>query len=723
VEILNLKLKFLIILVILNILIINLFSVIEAESLDEFNSQIERSSDYSPTNSLIESLSDIISSNRQNNRAKSSLIKSIINNSLFKPKNEIYSKDIQYFFPIYENGIYFLNKSIILEIIEYDENTSNSFYDCYEIEFPRNFSILKTNSTTITYGVANEIEVSFRHSNLGKLKADYTIYNKKWLLIEYNLKSVNNKVVKKKGASLSTLDLEKKPINNVLDKSFKFENGEKQFKILAPDKGVIHKFENNKYILKLPDSVDYPFTFDPTIQIDVRFRQHSRSNRLGCFSNGTIVTTFTDNSGTLYLATSEDGVIFDVSPVVPDASTSMFSGNCFTIMRNDTIWLLYVSKDGGLCHLSKPSDGPWSGIKIIKDFTRYSIKQPDCALTSTGAVNIVWCNIYSGKVKFASSADDFTTLETVHYNPGDYRYSARIVVNNTDTSHIMWIRIGLGTNYVKYCTRDRTGAYGLIRTIATDYKDPHSYRNGDICIDDINFPERVYVTYVAKNDVYEGTHNIIVAYRTNGNFKNYQYISNEAINQQHGSRLSKDSSGNMWCFWNGFGWGVNKGYHNVVCRKLELSTGNWTPPLEEDPTLVVDSPYDKKSVIIFFELQHRIFEGMGTTYVKMKVEGDTRMDYVYDGSMVKKMMPDNHYRYNDLTEVVKRLDLSIGVKNSLVTKLEISYSMWEKNRNTSAKNMLIAFKNEVGAQMDKKITLDQAYEIISNVEEIYISLD
>ena len=72
----------------------------------------------------------------------------------------------------------------------------------------------------------------------------------------------------------------------------------------------------------------------------------------------------------------------------------------------------------------------------------------------------------------------------------------------------------------------------------------------------------------------------------------------------------------------------------------------------------------------------------------------------------------------DLVADVEPLDLPDGIENSLVSKLQAAIKSLDNGQENAAKNQLNAFINQVKAQRGKKLTDDQADELIAAVQWI-----
>jgi hypothetical protein len=71
---------------------------------------------------------------------------------------------------------------------------------------------------------------------------------------------------------------------------------------------------------------------------------------------------------------------------------------------------------------------------------------------------------------------------------------------------------------------------------------------------------------------------------------------------------------------------------------------------------------------------------------------------------------------------VQSLGLPKGLENSLVSKLEAALASLNRGNKKAAINQLQAFINEVNAQRGKKITEQQATELIADAQQIINSL-
>ena len=72
----------------------------------------------------------------------------------------------------------------------------------------------------------------------------------------------------------------------------------------------------------------------------------------------------------------------------------------------------------------------------------------------------------------------------------------------------------------------------------------------------------------------------------------------------------------------------------------------------------------------------------------------------------------------DLIENIQEMNLPEGIENSLVSKLENAIQSVYRGRHNAASNQLEAFINEVEAQRGKKITEEQADELIADAQSI-----
>jgi len=71
-----------------------------------------------------------------------------------------------------------------------------------------------------------------------------------------------------------------------------------------------------------------------------------------------------------------------------------------------------------------------------------------------------------------------------------------------------------------------------------------------------------------------------------------------------------------------------------------------------------------------------------------------------------------------LIELVRGFDLPGGIANSLVTKLENAQAALAAGDAAAACELLRAFINETRAQSGKKLTTEQADEMIASAEQI-----
>ena len=76
------------------------------------------------------------------------------------------------------------------------------------------------------------------------------------------------------------------------------------------------------------------------------------------------------------------------------------------------------------------------------------------------------------------------------------------------------------------------------------------------------------------------------------------------------------------------------------------------------------------------------------------------------------------HQTQDLTSDIEELELPDGLESSLVSKLDGAISALEKDQDTAAINKLDAFINQVDAQRGKKITEDQADELVATAKWI-----
>jgi len=72
----------------------------------------------------------------------------------------------------------------------------------------------------------------------------------------------------------------------------------------------------------------------------------------------------------------------------------------------------------------------------------------------------------------------------------------------------------------------------------------------------------------------------------------------------------------------------------------------------------------------------------------------------------------------DLIEHIQQMNLLGGIENSLVSKLENAIQSVDRGQHNAASNQLEAFINEVEAQRGKKITEEQADELIADAQSI-----
>jgi hypothetical protein len=152
--------------------------------------------------------------------------------------------------------------------------------------------------------------------------------------------------------------------------------------------------------------------------------------------------------------------------------------------------------------------------------------------------------------------------------------------------------------------------------------------------------------------------------------------------------------------------------------------GDWEPRVWYKVKVVLDRSTNTYTVRIDGELRG---EGLSTTRSDTDlidalalVSGHPGVKVYYDDARVFVNSPSEATQ--DLISDVEGLDLPEGTENSLTSKLEAAINSLDKGRENAAINQLSAFINQVEAQRGKKITDEQADELIAAAQGIIDSI-
>ena len=91
---------------------------------------------------------------------------------------------------------------------------------------------------------------------------------------------------------------------------------------------------------------------------------------------------------------------------------------------------------------------------------------------------------------------------------------------------------------------------------------------------------------------------------------------------------------------------------------------------------------------------------------------------VIDGSPIQSPILETR----DIINIINNMTLTHGTTNSLDSKLDTAISYLNANDNPNAKSVLQSFLNEVTAQTGKKITTDQANQLVTAAQNVIKSI-
>lgn len=114
----------------------------------------------------------------------------------------------------------------------------------------------------------------------------------------------------------------------------------------------------------------------------------------------------------------------------------------------------------------------------------------------------------------------------------------------------------------------------------------------------------------------------------------------------------------------------------------------------------------------------RVIEIDSAGNIIWKYEG---LNWPYDVERLEPVTPED--AIDNLVDDIEALDLPIGTENELASKLENALKSLKKENDGAAINQLSSFINAVEAQSGKKLTVEQADELIAAAEAIIAGIE
>lgn len=304
---------------------------------------------------------------------------------LIQNNEGLLDSSILYYFPVYNTGAFFKEKSIVYLTeditVHQSKNKENEDVDVLEIFFPDNFTILSHDNNSIIYGIKNEIELKYTHIESNKVKCNYTVYSNKWKKIEFSIKTKKNTTISEINGSkkfenksiklLNKLEHSKSEIKKLND-GFKIENKNKFFKLLNPDDNrVTMSINNGKIILEITENVDYPFKFDPTvISTSIQYGVSLTDCAIRRTSDKNVIIYYLNNASKLCARlVSADGTIVSAEKIICGVGGILINSGTYTQQyyvvreRGGNYYALAFANSGGTkIYMSRVDPLLWNDI-------------------------------------------------------------------------------------------------------------------------------------------------------------------------------------------------------------------------------------------------------------------------------------------------------------------------------------------------------------------------
>lgn len=325
---------------------------------------------------------------------------------LCKPKS-YFDPETKFYFPAFEHGIYFKDKSIVVENIEIPDPRKPGAFIAYrnalEIQFPIEFSILKSGIDFITYGVEGEIEVTYTHPDTGKFKAQYTIMNDKWLTFSYNYLVTLHSVIVEPNKEITY-----KAGQQLLTSNYIFSDISDKIQLIPPPESFA-KFtisQNTITFTIKKGTKPYPLSFDPTIYIGAMNTNAYTSTgvfgiqciRLSAANGGRIYVGYMTSTLQYTAAYSDDlGKTWTTENIAATVSPG-YRDLTLCVDSNDKIYAVMGWQDGGfgfwgLSYTSKAFGGAWAAAaEIVSHHGGNAIMHPAAAVGPNGVLQVTYWN-------------------------------------------------------------------------------------------------------------------------------------------------------------------------------------------------------------------------------------------------------------------------------------------------------------------------------------------
>lgn len=124
---------------------------------------------------------------------------------------------------------------------------------------------------------------------------------------------------------------------------------------------------------------------------------------------------------------------------------------------------------------------------------------------------------------------------------------------------------------------------------------------------------------------------------------------------------------------------------------------------------------DGKVIATGDSIDLNLYEDEVGNYIRAQLLGDGGISFTQPFGV-------NEYTIDNLQDLVEKIDVSKGFKNSLIVKLNNAETSIDV-RKSNYENSLNAFKNEVKAQIGKKISKDQSDTLIKAADEIILNIN